>query len=131
MIKRSGAYGGILHEVVEHDGVLHLAGIVAEDKRLDMAGQMREVLQQLDRVLAPLSGSTEAGLIGRPERLDRASAAFVNAVAGNLMDYDDTHLATVIHPTAPAWPAALALAEALGRTGEEALLAFVLGGEVE
>ena len=83
------------------------------------------------RVLAPLGGAAEAGLIGRGERLVAPDAAFVNAVAGNLYDYDDTHLATVIHPTAPVWPAALAMAERLGRSGPEAMLAFVLGAEVE
>jgi len=83
------------------------------------------------RVLAPLSGPPAAGLLGRRERLDPASAAFVNAAAGNLLDYDDTHLATVIHPTAPVLPAALALAEQRGRSGAEALAAFVLGAEVE
>jgi 2-methylcitrate dehydratase PrpD len=83
------------------------------------------------RVLQSLGGRSEAGLIGRAERLDIASAAFVNAVAGNLLDYDDTHLDTVIHPTAPVFPAVLALAEKLGRSGADALLAFILGGEVE
>jgi enamine deaminase RidA (YjgF/YER057c/UK114 family) len=52
MVKRSGPYGGILHEVVEHNGVLYLAGIVSEDPKLDMAGQTRDVLKQLDAVLA-------------------------------------------------------------------------------
>jgi len=83
------------------------------------------------RVLAPLFGPATASLIGREERLDAPNAAFVNAVAGNLLDYDDTHLATVIHPTAPVFPAVLALAEQHGHSGVEALLAFVLGAEVE
>jgi 2-methylcitrate dehydratase PrpD len=83
------------------------------------------------RVLQPLSGRAVAALIGRGQRLDAPNAAFVNAIAGNLLDYDDTHLATVIHPTAPVFPAVLALAEQLGRPGRDALLAFVLGAEVE
>lgn len=83
------------------------------------------------RVLQPLAGKPEASLIGRPERLDVASAAFVNAVAGNLLDYDDTHLSTVIHPTAPVLPPALAIAERDGRSGPELLAAFILGAEIE
>jgi 2-methylcitrate dehydratase PrpD len=72
-----------------------------------------------------------ATVYGRRERLDPMSASFVNAVAGNLLDFDDTHLDTVIHPTAPVAPPALALAETRGLTGAQALLAFVLGAEVE
>jgi 2-methylcitrate dehydratase PrpD len=57
-------------------------------------------------------------------------AAFVNAIASNLLDYDDTHLRTVIHPSAPVAPAVFALAEETGATGAEVLHAFLLGGEV-
>ncbi|MBL8672081.1 MAG: RidA family protein [Alphaproteobacteria bacterium] len=59
MIKRSGSYEGILHEVVEHDGVLNFCGIVAEDTKLDMAGQMASVLDQLDALLKEHGSSRE------------------------------------------------------------------------
>jgi 2-methylcitrate dehydratase PrpD len=83
------------------------------------------------RVLRPFSGPAQASLIGRSERLDILSASFVNAVGGNLLDYDDTHLDTVIHPTAPVAPAVLALAEERGYSGAAVLHAFILGAEVE
>ncbi len=56
MIKRSSSYADILHEVVEHNGVLYLAGVVGEDTSADMAGQMQSVTQQIDQLLAA-SGS--------------------------------------------------------------------------
>jgi 2-methylcitrate dehydratase PrpD len=83
------------------------------------------------RVLLPLSGQRDATLIGRPERLDVLSVAFVNAIAANLLDYDDTHPDTIIHPTAPVAPPLLALAEQRRLSGADVLHAFVLGGEVE
>lgn len=52
MIKRSGPHADILHEVVEKDGILYLAGITGEDKSQDMAGQTRSVLAQVDELLA-------------------------------------------------------------------------------
>jgi 2-methylcitrate dehydratase PrpD len=57
-------------------------------------------------------------------------AAFVNAIASNLLDYDDTHLRTVIHPSAPVAPVAFALGEETGASGAEVLHAFLLGGEI-
>jgi 2-methylcitrate dehydratase PrpD len=48
----------------------------------------------------------------------------------HLQDYDDTHFPTVLHPSAPVWPAVLALAEDCGASGKETLAAFVLGAEV-
>jgi 2-methylcitrate dehydratase PrpD len=83
------------------------------------------------RVLTRLSGAERVSVIGRTERLDPLGAAFINAIAGNLLDYDDTHLRTVIHPTAPVAPAALALAEQHDLSGAEMLHAFILGAEIE
>lgn len=83
------------------------------------------------RVLLPLSGENRVTVLGRKERLDPLGAAFINAVGGNLLDYDDTHLRTVIHPSAPVAPAALALAEQCGLSGAAMLHAFILGAEVE
>lgn len=83
------------------------------------------------RVLTPFSGPAVARVFGRRERVDVMVASFVNAVAGNLLDYDDTHLATVIHPSAPVAPPALALAQARALSGADVLDAFVLGAEVE
>jgi len=82
-------------------------------------------------VLAPHSGPERASIIGRSEDLGIVDAAFVNAVAGNLLDFDDTHLNTVIHPSAPVVPPVLALAQARGLSGQAVLLAFALGAEVE
>ena len=85
----------------------------------------------LAAVLGAFSGPREATVIGRAERMDALSASTLNAMSTNLLDYDDTHLNTVIHPTAPVAPPVLALAERYGYSGEEVLLAFILGAEVE
>nr|WP_314075287.1 MmgE/PrpD family protein [uncultured Roseococcus sp.] len=82
-------------------------------------------------VMRNFSGAPVATVIGQGVKLDPMAAAFVNAIACNLLDYDDTHLATVIHPTAPVAPALLALAEQRGFSGAAVLHAFLLGGEVE
>ena len=80
--------------------------------------------------LAEFSDRRQATVIGRRERMDALSAAFLNAAGANVFDFCDTHLPTVIHPTAPVAPALLALAELRRVTGPELLLAFILGFEV-
>ncbi|MGY8635378.1 RidA family protein [Bradyrhizobium sp. 14AA] len=54
MIKRILPYEGLLHEVVEHNGVLYIGGIVPEDTSLDMTGQANDVLSQLSCLLITL-----------------------------------------------------------------------------
>lgn len=81
-------------------------------------------------VIRPFSGAPCATVFGQGTMLDPMAASFVNAIASNLLDYDDTHLATVIHPSAPVAPPVFALAEQRGLSGAAALHAFLLGVEV-
>jgi 2-methylcitrate dehydratase PrpD len=80
--------------------------------------------------LAAFSAGGQAVVIGRPERLDALSAAFINAAGANVLDFCDTHVPTAIHPTAPIVPALLALAETRKVCGHDLLLALVLGQEI-
>lgn len=79
--------------------------------------------------LRPFGAGGNASVIGRTDRLDAATAAFANAMSANVFDFDDTHPATIIHPTAPVAAALFAYAEVHGMSGEDLLLAFVLGAE--
>jgi 2-methylcitrate dehydratase PrpD len=91
------------------------------------AGPVEIALQSL----AEFSDRRQATVIGRRERMDALSAAFLNAAGANVFDFCDTHAPTVIHPTAPVAPALFVLAELERVSGRELLLAFILGFEVE
>lgn len=89
---------------------------------------------EVDRLVQALQGLGASGttpVLGRAERLDTASAAQLLAFASNILDYDDTHWATGIHPAGPVASAALAWAGQHGCSGQELLHAFVLGMEAE
>src|SRR5258706_2036686 len=88
----------------------------------------------VDTALAALrefAGPPQATVLGRRERLDILNAALVNAIGSNVLDFDDTHLRTVIHPTVPVAAAITALAEHVPVTGAQFLHAFILGVEAE
>lgn len=87
-----------------------------------------------DRAIAALqefSGPPEATVLGRGERLDIMHAALVNGITSHVLDYDDTHLETIIHPAGPVASAILALGERRGTSGTDFMHAFILGVEVE
>jgi len=77
-----------------------------------------------------VAGPPQATVFGRAERLDILNAAFINGIAAHVLDFDDTH-ARAIHPSAPVFPALLALAEWRSTNGAELAHAFVLGVEAE
>ena len=81
--------------------------------------------------LAAFSGGRQATIIGRRERIDALSAAFLNAAGANVHDFCDTHVPTALHPTAPVVPALLALGELERVSGRDVILALVLGHEIE
>lgn len=59
-----------------------------------------------------------------------AVAVLVNGTMGHCMDFDNTHLDGAGHLSTPTWSATLAMAEALGRSEDEALRAFITGFEL-
>jgi 2-methylcitrate dehydratase PrpD len=79
-------------------------------------------------VMAMSDGGT-CSVIGRSERLGVRDAALVNGLLIHGLDFDDTHLASIIHPTATSLPAALALGESLAASGADLLAAFLAGAE--
>jgi len=73
--------------------------------------------------------SLAATVIGSGFRTSAQNAALANGFLGHLEDYDDTHT-TVIHPSAPILPVALALSEQRTVSGKDLLGAFAVGVEV-
>jgi hypothetical protein len=47
----------------------------------------------------PFAGTPQATIPS--ERIDALNAALVNGISSHVLDFDDTHLRTVIHPAAP------------------------------
>jgi 2-methylcitrate dehydratase PrpD len=70
-----------------------------------------------------------ATVLGSGFKTSALNAALANGFLGHLEDYDDTHT-TVIHPSAPILPAALALSEQRTVSGRDLLGAFAVGVEV-
>ena len=75
-------------------------------------------------------GKPRATIIGLGTRTNLRNAALANGFLAHFEDYDDTHLATIIHTASPIYPAALAAAEDSGADGDAALTAGILGIEI-
>ena len=96
-----------------------------------LGGSHDPATQAATAVLTRFTSKPEASLVGHTTRAGTLDAAFLNAIAGNVFDFDDTHYRTIIHPTAPISPALFALAERQRLSGTDLLHAFVLGVEIE
>lgn len=83
------------------------------------------------QAMRPFSGVAQATLLGRRERTDILNAALVNGIASHVLDFDDTHPDTLVHPSGPVAAAVIALGEERRASGRDLLNAFVAGIEVE
>ena len=111
---------------VRREGVRGLLNFVG----CALGGAQDQAMGIAVKVLSPFFGPPQGIVIGRGERPDALNAAFLNAVSANVLEYDDTHLATVMHPAAPVAPGLFALAELRSVSGRELLHAFIVGVEI-
>ncbi|MGI5176638.1 MmgE/PrpD family protein [Dactylosporangium sp. CA-152071] len=95
-----------------------------------IAAQSLDSSQAVIDYVAEQGGAPQARAIGVPHRVPAALAAFGNGVLAHSLDYDDTHLPSVLHPSATIVPSVLAAAERAGTDGRTAVTAIAVGLEV-
>lgn len=119
------------HEDIDDDTVravrrhlLDWVGLVAGGRH--HAQSSESVLSTVD---ALASGPIQIGIpTGRSLAPDRA--ALLSGTFAHSLDYDDTHLASSLHPGAPVIATTLALARSQGASGKDVLAAISLGYDV-
>src|SRR5690625_3580843 len=107
-----------------------------EDLLLDwfgsaLAGKGARPVESIARFARRMAGGPgRAEVLISREHSTPLFAAMVNAAASHFIEQDDVHNASVFHPAAVVFPPVLAVAQTLGSTGKEIILASVAGYEV-
>jgi 2-methylcitrate dehydratase PrpD len=107
-----------------------LAGRVVDFLGNSLAALQEEPARIVSDVVSAWGGKPQATAIGGAQRFPTPSAALVNGTLGHSLDFDDTHLPSVLHPSSAVIPAALAVAEDTGATGPAFLDAAAVGIEI-
>ncbi|MER5771835.1 MmgE/PrpD family protein [Streptomyces sp. NPDC001985] len=116
-----------------------LPGPVAEDvagRVLDVVGNCHAGRAEggpgdaVLRTVRAWGGTPQSGVFGDADRLPSPQAALVNGTLAHTLDFDDTHLPSVLHPSASVVPAALAVAEEVGASGARLSAAVAAGIEI-
>ncbi len=93
-----------------------------------LAGALEPPARMVQQFVRGLGLSDEAALL--PEgRASAAGAALANGTSSHILELDDLHKGSTLHPAAPIIPAALAAAEREWAGGRRILHAIVLGYE--
>jgi 2-methylcitrate dehydratase PrpD len=96
-----------------------------------LGGSQQPLGKILVKVAKDFGGKPQATILGHGLKTSVMNAALINGAMAHALDYDDTHIGSMGHPSAPVVPAVLAVAEWKGLSGKSALEAFLLGFEVE
>ena len=81
--------------------------------------------------LGLLGSEGNSTIIGQTSPVALRDAALMNGLLIHGLDYDDTHLASVVHCSASAFPAVLALAEQRHLSGADLMVATLMAIEVD
>lgn len=93
-----------------------------------IGGNQVDTVRHMARRLADQNGAATA--FGLPYMMLPRDAALVNGTGGTWLDYDAGHRWSGGHMIVHVLPAALAIGEKLGASGEEFLAAFIVGCEI-
>lgn len=92
-----------------------------------LAGAGEPVTRILREQAIADGGSQVASAVGAGAKFNASQAALINGAAGHALDYDDANIGAQGHITAGVLPAALALAQVQGASGDSLLRAFAAG----
>tara|TARA_B100000401_G_scaffold212432_1_gene143365 strand:- start:936 stop:2258 length:1323 start_codon:yes stop_codon:yes gene_type:complete len=94
------------------------------------AGRKEPVSNIVTKLIEDDKSHGNSRIISNGVSVNSKSAALVNGTIGHALDYDDTHFLFTGHPTASAFPTALAIGEELNSSIDEIILAYMCGVEV-
>ncbi|HXH14216.1 MAG TPA: MmgE/PrpD family protein [Alphaproteobacteria bacterium] len=122
----STGYDALTPSVIERAKWAIMDGVAAM-----LAGSTEPASVIVTSLIQEFGGAPMATIVGRGVRTTLPWAAYVNGTMAHALDYDDISWPMGGHPTAPLLPVILSLGEHYHVTGREALLAYVVGFEVE
>lgn len=125
LVERARALHGRLPAEVSQAARLHLLDALG----VGVAGSVRGPLRTLPTVARSHPGGRST-VLGSGATTTAPVAALVNGSLIHSLEYDDTHVASIVHGSSTVAAAALAVAEEVAAGGEELLSAFALGWEV-
>ena len=96
-----------------------------------VGGSQHAAVDKALAALLPFAAGGQCTILGRRERTDALHASLINGLSAHVLDFDDTHLRTLLHPSVPVASALLALGEHQPISGRDFLLAFIVGVEIE
>ncbi len=106
-----------------HLQILDVVGVM-------LAARHSEVVQATAKAMAVSDAGSEARALAFAQSLSLSGAAFVNGVMSSVLEFDDTHIESFVHPTIAPFSVALAHGQSKSVAGQDLMLATIVGSEL-
>lgn len=117
-------------ERLPHDVVASVRSRILDTLGIALAASAAGLADGVIDLVRAAGGRPEATIVGAKGSYPPAQAAFVGGTLAHSLDFDDTHLPSVLHPSASIVPAVLAIGESTRASGGELIAAAAVGIEV-
>lgn len=112
----------ISSEIFEHAKVAFMDWV-----GVTMAGKDEPAVTKLIDYAQALGGNPQATILGHGLKMDVSHAALINGTASHALDYDDTLVSFLGHPSVTIFPSLLAISEWQDKSGLDFLTAYLVG----
>jgi 2-methylcitrate dehydratase PrpD len=97
---------------------------------LALAGTSTPFGQSVRDAAVAMSTPGRARIFGTSDSVNVTMAAFANGALSQALEYDDTHIESIVHMSSPSVAAACALGDTMRTSGRELITAVALGNEI-
>ena len=97
---------------------------------LALAGAPTPFGQSVRDAAVAMSTPGRARIFGTGDGVNVTMAAFANGALSQALEYDDTHIESIVHMSSPSVAAALAVGDTMRVSGRELITAIALGNEI-
>jgi len=115
----------ITPEIYEHAKVAFLDWL-----GVTIAGKDDPLVEKLMAYANEMGGNPQATIIGHGRKMSVDQAALINGTSSHVLDYDDTLVSFLGHPSVTLFPSLLALSEWQEKNGRDFLTAYLVGLQV-
>ena len=119
------SWGSVPESVREHAKMM-----ILDSMGVAIAAYYQEHAKAVRQVVLDLASKPESTLWGTQKKASMVDAVLANAALIHGLDYDDTHVGSVVHPSASVVSTAFTVGETTGATGQEILDAIICGYEI-
>lgn len=95
-----------------------------------LAARENPLVTNVSKAILQNDASTGGAVLGQTEQTSLANAALINGVMSAVLEFDDTHTQSSIHPTGASSVATIPAAQQMGASGRELLSAVLVGNEL-